>query len=62
LVRLGVKVKQGKPSYGMAIEPFRVATSLFNPLEVSNTVPIVIYYKIGVTLRGNFQGIFEEVC
>jgi len=59
---LGVQVGQGKPSNGMAIDPLRVVTSVFRPLEVSNTVPILIYYKSRVTLLGDFQGIFEEVC
>lgn len=47
---------------GMVIDPLRVATLLFKPLEVSNAVPILIYYKSRVTLLGDFQGIFEEVC
>lgn len=58
---LGVEVRQGKPSHRMAIDP-QSATCVFKPLEISNAVPILIYYKIGVTLLGDFQGIFEEVC
>jgi hypothetical protein len=45
----------------MAIAP-QSATAVFKPLEVSNAVPILIYYKSRVTLLGDFQGIFVEVC
>jgi hypothetical protein len=58
---LGVEVGQGKPSDGMAIDP-QSAPSVFKPLELSNAVPILIYYKSRVTLLGDFQGIFVEVC
>lgn len=58
---LGVEVRQGKPSYGMAIDP-QSAPCVLKPLKISNAVPILIYYKRRVTLRGDFQGIFEELC